>query len=250
VPAQSALSSTPLPAPVVRRIRERLKEQLQSILQPEDQIAYLILETHGSTSEKHESFLEMMGSFSSEGPDEEFREIFDPIRTRLASNAAVIMSACEIFADGEAQASLRAQALLSYFGARDGVVYGSKFDEVDTLQTQGKYFSWKSPYVREKVQRAAFFNSGFTVVMATIAAIAGAHPLTALTVSTVTSALTAAMQYSWIRHADSEISEYARLNRGYLLQFKDGQMRSIEFIHKMKDLAKSFGIKRACSMIY
>lgn len=244
-------SSIGIPSFLEKRLREQLKEKLATALQPDDEIAYLLLETHGGTSLDHFSTLELMGAFSAEGPNEKFRELFDPLRSRMARNAAIIMNACSVFEDGEEQASLRAQALLNYFGAVDGVVYGSKFAEIDTLQTQGKYFSWKNPVVISKVRRAVKYNAGLSMAVAVIAAIVGAHPLTAALIAGVgMSALTAVVQRSWIRKGDRNVDDDPRLNKGYLLQFKDGQMRSMELIHKMRDLAKSFGIKRSCSMIY
>jgi hypothetical protein len=238
-------------APVIQELRRELKEKIAAALKPDDQIAYLILETHGGTTLDHRSNLSFFGTFSAAGPDAQFREIFDPLRARMVPNAAIIMNSCSIFADSEGDAVKRSQALLNYFGARDGVVYGANVPEIDTLPTHGKYFSWNNPSNRERVEKAAFINVGLSFLVAIAGAAVGHHPLTDAFLSGVSMAtLTAAVQAAWIRYSGEAIDSTWTYNAGYLLQFKQGRLRSVELIQKMKDLARSFGIKRRCSDVF
>jgi hypothetical protein len=228
------------PAAEKNRVHAELKAQIAAALQPGDTLAYLILNTHGETRQSVTSLVEL-GKISQTGPDENLSDLFDSVKSFAAKNLVVIMNACSVFADNQAASSQRAQALLAYFGAPDGAVYGSKVTEVDLSMFQKKYSNWKSALPTKKIlafDLAAGLGAAECVTILFSLAIHNPHQALILAASTafLMSSTIYMMQTLGFKYLDA----LKVINVGYLFRFRDGQVESVEVMQKMKDLAKSF----------
>jgi hypothetical protein len=239
----SVIVKTPLlggPEGTEERIRNELKEKIAKALQPDDEVVYLILDTHGATQDG-ETVMEYLGKISAQGPDEDFRELFDPLKGQFSPNLKIVLNSCSVFADDEQQSALRAKALIDYFKAPYGAVYGSKVPEVLSAQYPLKYSMGRGMpvkiYAGLLVSAAVLFlspslgmhNDAWLPALVTDAELAAAF-----------SAVGVTFQLSILKL----MNVLKMVNYGYLFQFKDGKLEKTEIIRKFKNIARTYGFGR------
>jgi hypothetical protein len=241
-------------------VHAELKKKLASALQPGDTLTYLIIDTHGDTEPMHsagggvavasEKFTRLfhLGDVSaSQGVSPEFADLFDQLKPYVSSDLKIIINACSVFADGETAGSLRAQALLKYFGAVNGTVYGASIPEIDTFAFSS-YGTWRDFLPTKKV---FWINNTISLVMsATLAlVVAKTHDGNPWVYGVSSFAILQALGY--LRPLLNKTYDYFKLvNLGYLFRFADGKLASTEFMQKMKDLNRSFALPGKCKSTF
>lgn len=226
-----------------------LKEQISSSLKPGEELAVLIIDTHGSTGKSlwgsPVTSLRNLGKAYETEVDPDFKETFSSLRGRAAKDLQIILNSCSPFCGGHQSAALRAKAILDYFGAPDGSIYGSDVAEVSQAFDQKKYFKWKyllpdlkmmlsmtalttglmfpvfgyAEWMTVGEQNAALLQSLWQASQKSLALGVGASALTA--------ALAPVFQF---------ISSKYFLNRGYYFLFKSGELSKSFRVVKYKDL--------------
>lgn len=231
------------------RVHAELKEKMASVLKPGDELTYLIIDTHGGTDKPEDAanprdagstILYHLGNISyDQGVDAQFADLFDSVKPYAAKDLTIIMNACSVFCGGEDQASLRAEAMLAYFGAPNGTVYGSTLPEIDTFAFT-KYGKWRDFLPTKKV--VWVMNSLSLVLASTLAAaVVQEHDGNPYAYFAGTFAVMQIATY--FRPLLSKFSEIMRwVNQGYLFQFHKGRLFKAEFMQKMKDVVRSFAL--------
>ncbi|MGE3972948.1 MAG: hypothetical protein AB7F59_00325 [Bdellovibrionales bacterium] len=100
-----------------------VKEMNQLALAESDRIDVMILTTHGQTKNEATQ-LSFFGEFSSQGPNEELKEVFNPVLKHIADDVRVIMHSCSTFCGTNEQIVSRSKAFLTYLGAAKGSIFG------------------------------------------------------------------------------------------------------------------------------
>ena len=132
------------PVRIVRgKNREEVQKLLAKVLNSDEMISHLIINTHGNFGLSKDGDYSVtklvgMGRIFSSGPDHAFDVFFRPIQTRLLEGAAIVLDSCLVFAGPVEQVVSRAQALLDYFGLKKGRVFGP-----DVLQLPYVWLGWE-----------------------------------------------------------------------------------------------------------
>jgi hypothetical protein len=231
------------------QVHAELKEKLSQILQPGDELTYLILDTHGATKKAKDAsnpndagttVLYHLGEISYDrGVNAEFADLFDAVKPYAAKNLTIIMNACSVFAGNKDKASRRAEAMLAYFGAPDGTIYGSTIPETDTFALT-EYGSWRN---FQPPRKTFLMMNSLGLMLGTVLATAVIQSHQGNPLAYFAGSMAAMEVIAYSRPLISKMSELLRwTNLGYLFQFHQGRLWKTEFMQKMKDVARSFAL--------
>ncbi len=150
-----------------QNIAAEIREKIAGALAPDERLAYLLIDTHGNTSESHSgrkvTKLQYLGNIYENGVDPDFNEVFSPIKDKATNDLRIILNSCSTFCGGQESAARRGEVLLNYFGAVNGGIYGSDTFEVAQSLDHADYIKWK--YIRPSLKTFLTFTVAVTVLM-------------------------------------------------------------------------------------
>lgn len=130
-----------------KEISDELRVKITTVLGQNEHVAFLLIDTHGSTVESNTgrpvTSLGYLGKIYESGVDPEFAELFAPIKDKAEKNLQIILNSCSTFCGGQESAAQRGKALLNYFGATEGGIYGSDVDEISQKVDHPEFIKWQ-----------------------------------------------------------------------------------------------------------
>lgn len=231
------------------QIRRQLLAAVQEIRLPSNEsITHLIIDDHGVTEKVGNATvtrLTDLGIISASGVDASFAEVFNPLKRHFSKDLKILFNACLVFCGPEDQAQQRATALLNYFGATDGEVYGSNVEEVsiafdDLSEAPPKYFMPSKKIWAAAAVLTTAIGIGWQLDPATSTSLSqeilyGAGAL-----------LANAVGINAVRIAYQKFAARFFLNRGWVFRFKNNRI-----IEKVKTSKKRYldGLFRRCDSL-
>lgn len=229
-------------------IKKELQQRLASALDPGEELSVLILDTHGNTekpkSDNSATVLRHLGRVYEAGIDAEFENTFAPLKDKASEDLQVILNSCSVFCGGQDKSATRAWALLGYFGAVHGSIYGSNIDEISQALDRKTFFKWKYlfPNPRMLATVAALTTALIFPVMTyeEFMNLQNGEALLSSFFEASQKAVTiggtmSALMISWKPLFQFLSSRYL-LNRGYYFVFRDGELQKSFKVIKHKDL--------------
>jgi hypothetical protein len=236
--------------------RQEIQKELQTVLKPNEQIQFLILDTHGNTVESQGRLVTTLGTLGQVGPDGvdgNFDEIFRPIQNRAAPDLTILMNSCSTFCGPPEESQKRAQAFLDYFSAPHGRIYGAYVKEVDNIYLDPKNLKLKALLPSWKI---------YLTTVALFGAAIGVSPLLEgnfQTLDILRATLHGAVYFglpfaTLIEIVNPLFSWFAGktfANRGWLFSFQNGKLQSQIDVQKPRDMELILkGNIRSCSRIH
>ena len=236
-----------------KRTKENLRLQLAQILEAEDEISFLILNTHGRTKYgegNNTTELHLMGAVSEEGVDDEFAQAFSPIRNHTRNDLKIVLNSCSIFCGGEESAARRGMALLRFFNAPGGSIVGSDFYEVSQAFDYPEFIKFRHLLPSFKLFTTlvslgtVLFSYGFVLPVSNfvnqqatfttseaVTVTLGLSVASAAIISAVISPLLLTLEPFYLH-----IMSRFVVNRGYYFSLRDGHLNVRSRFIKIKDM--------------
>lgn len=240
-----------------RKISLELQEKLKNILNPDERLAYLLINTHGKTiyeeSEEDKTHLLHVGKIAESEVDSDFFQNFDPIKDKAENNLQIILNSCSVFCGEKTKVTNRARTVLEYFGAHSGGIYGADVNEVSEEFSNKVFFKKKYflPGLHEFLNimiLSIYFSPMFWGPLSyqvisqqyIVGEISYSRFLTMTGLSTlVFSAATGlGINFLWIllKPFYLNIVSKAIKNRGYYFAFKNGQLIASSKVKKYQEI--------------
>jgi hypothetical protein len=146
-----------------REVLNEVKARIATALRPNESMAYLLIDSHGSTEQSDISGsatkVNGLGKIYESGVDSDFDKVFSPIKTNAEDNLRVILNSCASFCGGQESAAKRGQTFLNYFGATHGGIYGSDVSDVSSAFDYKDFIKWQYLLPSLKLSRIATITS-------------------------------------------------------------------------------------------
>ncbi len=129
-----------------RGFRKALRQRLQSTINENDEIQFLVVGTHGYTrnrNSKPTTELVGLGKIYEDKISDELAFALEPIKNKTSRNLQILLNSCSVFCGTKESASLRGKSLLNFFSATEGGIYGANTKEVSMLFDQPEYLKFK-----------------------------------------------------------------------------------------------------------
>lgn len=223
-------------------VAAELKARIAAVeLAPDERITHLIIDTHGDTVEndgKLETKLTVIGNIADDGPNKDFDDIFAPIRGKLSRGATIVLNSCSTLCGTNDQAAARAKALLSYFGADAGRVYGAESLEMAVPGKLNKEFRLRD-WIR--------LGDMGAMIPSLMMALDGAYGL--LTHTTPTDAAIAQLAFTSFLFARPILNWTGLFNRGRIFIFDHGALTTVVPVRRYVNEAEIYNTE-TCSDVF
>jgi hypothetical protein len=237
-----------------KRLTDKIGE-LASTLNPNDKISMILISTHGSSGlEKNETSLSQIGIINEvDGPDEDFKSFFNPIKPFIADDAKVVLGACSTLCGTDKSSMSRAAQFLNFLGAHNGAIFGATTSIVnDTL----------SPIPTRKFAMVYIFGGLGIMEAHLVYSFATGHNIfmglhtpeeAALKMLTNWAIATAVL---WLPHVSIRPAMndfFSRLNRqnvGKLLKLTNGNVESVEIVSYHFNREEVFSKTVSCAGLF
>lgn len=225
------------------QLTEDLRSQLKEILADDEQIEFLVIDTHGSTIKDSDdpalgigTHLTKLGKVYENGVDTDFAVSFEFLKNRGTKDMKILLNSCSVFCEGKESAAKRGQRLLEFFDAPEGSIYGADVPEISYA-----YDHWR--YLRPEYLRPPWAVALSAIVIGSVAGVFST-PLdffdsstywdTAKTTTLFGSTLFAG--FSMFRPTYQWLMSKFKLNRGYAFKFENGRLQTWSRMIKNRDL--------------
>lgn len=114
--------------------RKRLGSKIRALDLSNKAITRLVINTHGGSYEFEDktgsaTSLAYLGEFTETGPDETFREVFDPILDKFSEDLVIVLNSCSTLCGTPERRGQRVKGLFDYFKTKKGQIYGAYVTE-------------------------------------------------------------------------------------------------------------------------
>lgn len=225
-------------------------------------INYLIISTHGNSYQlENDSYtaLEHVGLVYESGPNSEFTTTFSSIRGKTSKDLKIVLDSCSTFCGPKKESIKRAKAILDFFNAPDGSIYGAtkKQKGVGELSYPSLLIGKK---IKQKTLTLGIVNTSAAIfLMASIVAFnqilenpLNFQELWDLTLFSLGSVAAASTTITLLVHPILGYLHQTNFNRGILYSFKNGEFHIASKMLRKRKLVDAFikGVspKKICEM--
>lgn len=127
-------------------------------------ISKLVLNTHGGSytlEDESDSKTELgyIGEFGEEGPDQNFRSVFDPLLDYFSDDLVIVLNSCSTLCGTPEHRGRRIKSLFDYFKTKKGQIYGAYVTESGSYLFYSPYLKIKNFLPSLKMFSFMFFSS-------------------------------------------------------------------------------------------
>ena len=235
-------------------IQEKIRKEILKTVGPQDEVQFLILDTHGNTiTEKQQDVtsLALLGHFGNDFVDADFDHIFSYLRTKTSDDLTVVLNSCLTFCGPEKESQKRAAQFLKYFSAPNGKIYGAYVKEVDTVYVDPA--ASKSKYIRPSWKIFLTMTSLFGAAMSSGVLLSGDPTVGHFLTEFARGSLQLGLPLDFLAEVTIPIYSWWAgkkfANRGWLFSFRDGKLIDEKKVQKPHDFKLILGKVRCADIL-